>query len=83
MKRRDGNTGMATMSCPRDLAISSEDMDISATSNSPNLSCRQNVSEGFEWVQTRSTPSTGVVPSSSGAMRSYLAETRLSWSFFM
>ena len=43
MKRRDGNTGMATMSWPRDLAMSREDMDISATSNSPNLSCRQKV----------------------------------------
>ena len=58
--------------------MSREDMDISATSNSPKRSCRQNVSDGFEWVHTNSTPSTGTVPSRSGAMRSYLEETRLS-----
>ena len=83
MKRRDGNTGMATMSWPRDLAMSREDMDISATSNSPNLSWRQKVSDGCEWVHTRSTPSTGMVPSRSGATRSYVPEIRLSSSFFM
>ena len=62
MKRRDGNTGMATMSLPLALAMSSDEKDISKTSNSPNLSCRQNVSDGSELVQTRSTPSTSTSP---------------------
>jgi hypothetical protein len=39
---------MAIMSAPCDRAIRKDDIDISATSNSPNLSWRQNVSAGWE-----------------------------------
>ena len=78
MKRREGKTGMATMSLPRALAMRSEENDISQTSNSSNLSWRQKVSEGSEFVQTRSTPSTSTSPSRSLAMRSFLADMKLS-----
>ena len=47
MNRRDGNTGMATMSLPFAMAMSSDENDISHTSNSSNFSWRQNVSDGF------------------------------------
>ena len=69
------------MSLPRALAMSSEENDISQTSNSSNLSWRQKVSEGSEFVQTRSTPSTSTSPSSSLAMRSFLADMKLSCTF--
>ena len=41
------NTGMPTnRSSPLDFAIISDDIDISATSNSANRNCRQNSSDG-------------------------------------
>ena len=78
MNRRDGNTGMATMSLPLAIAMSSDENDISHSSNSSNFSWRQNVSDGSEFVHTRSTPSIFTSPERSGAMRSLLAEIKLS-----
>ncbi len=45
------NTGSA-IHCvgPWDVAMVSDDIDISETSNSANLSCRQNISEGCKGV---------------------------------
>ncbi len=45
------NTGSATHGVgPRDVEMTSDDIDISETSNSANLSCRQNISEGCTTV---------------------------------
>jgi hypothetical protein len=45
------NTGIATQGVgPCEVAIVSDDIDISETSNSANFSCRQNISEGCSAV---------------------------------
>jgi hypothetical protein len=48
MKRREGNTGIAIMSDPWDLAIKYEEKDISETWNSQKFNWRQKVSDGSE-----------------------------------
>src|SRR4029453_1176203 len=56
-------------SSPLDLAIISDDTDISATSNSAKRSCRQNSSEGCRTVGTRSIASGVICPSMIGQVR--------------
>src|SRR5712691_9999316 len=83
-KRRVVNTGMPTKrSSPLDLAIISEDIDISATSNSANRSCRQNNSDGCNTVGTRSIPSGLTAPSMIGQVRGFDVMPRLNWSFMV
>jgi hypothetical protein len=66
------NTGMPTKrSSPFDLAIISEDIDISATSNSANRNCRQNNSDGCKTVGTKSMPSGLICPSMIGQVRGF------------
>src|SRR5258708_5462756 len=61
------NTGSATHGVgPRAVAITSDDIDISETSNSANLSCRQNISEGCTAIGVRLMPSGTTSPSISG-----------------
>src|SRR5229473_1570556 len=67
-------------SSPCASAIISDDIDISLMSKSPNLSCRQKISEGCDGVMTRSTPSTVTVPSMSGQVRGLAAKLMLSVS---
>ena len=69
------------MSAPWDLAIRKDDIDISATSNSPNLSWRQKVSAGWEYVGINSIPSALIVPFISGSTRSLKAEMNPKVSF--
>src|SRR5688572_246314 len=64
-------------SCPCAVAISSDDIDISETSKSLNLSCRQNISDGWMMVGTRSMPSGFTVPSRIGHERGLDAVARL------
>lgn len=65
--RRVVKTGMAVhVRSPLASATSREDSDSSEMSNSPNFSCRQNISDACTAVEVRSTPSTVTVPSSSG-----------------
>jgi hypothetical protein len=76
------NTGMpAKRSSPFDFAIISDDIDISATSNSANRSCRQNSSDGCSTVGVRSTPSTFTAPSMIGQVRGLEVMPMLSWMF--
>src|SRR6185312_17128947 len=66
------NTGMPTnRSSPLDFAIISEDIDISATSNSANRNCRQNNSDGCKTVGTKSMPSGLICPSMIGQVRGF------------
>jgi hypothetical protein len=51
---------------PRAVMISSEESDISETSNSWNLSCRQKISEGCAVVTSRSMLSGRTLPSIMG-----------------
>src|SRR6266542_4331218 len=81
MKRRDGKTGTMIMSAPFDFAIRYDDSDISEISYSQKFSCRQNVSDGSEYVCTISTPSTSIMPSVSASVLSLRAEIMLSLSF--
>src|SRR5258707_13941133 len=75
--RRLGNTGSAMTSKPRSRAIKYEDIDISPTSNSWNLSWRQNVSDGWEYVGTISMPSASTAPFISGSTLSLKAEMKI------
>ena len=56
-------------SSPFDFAIISDDIDISATSNSAKRNCRQNSSDGCSTVGVRSMPSTFTAPSMTGQVR--------------
>src|SRR5260370_1096215 len=61
------NTGSATHGVgPRAVEMTSEDIDISETSNSANFCCRQNISEGWTTVGVRLMPSGTTAPSISG-----------------
>src|SRR5713226_8764381 len=71
------------MSAPQERAIRNDDIDISATSNSPNLSWRQKVSAGWEYVGITSIPSALTVPFISGSTRSLKAEIKPKVSFAM
>jgi hypothetical protein len=76
------NTGMPTKrSSPFDFAIISDDIDISATSNSVKRNCRQNNSEGCSTDGVRSTPSTFTAPSITGHVRGLEVMPILSWMF--
>src|SRR5579885_1218360 len=83
IKRRDGNTGIAIMSMPRERAMRYDDSDISEIWNSWNLSCRQKVSEGSEYVGTSSAPSISTWPLIRGCTRSLYPEMKLSLSLGM
>src|SRR5208283_5922180 len=73
------NTGSATHGVgPRAVAITSDDIDISDTSNSANLSCRQNISEGWTTVGVRLMPSATTSPSISGRVFGLSDSARLS-----
>src|SRR5882762_7764135 len=61
------NSGSATHGVgERAVEISSDDIDISDTSNSANRNCRQNISDGWRTVAVRSRPSALTAPSISG-----------------
>src|SRR3954466_5781876 len=66
---------------PAATAIISDDIDISETSKSPNLSCRQKSSEGNTGLGTRSMPSAFTRPSKMGHVRGFAAMPMLSWRF--
>src|SRR5262249_10985753 len=55
---------------PRDVAMMSEDIDISDTSNSAKRSCRQNISDGCTTVMRGLIPCGTTRPSISGRVRS-------------
>src|SRR5580693_4225867 len=75
------NTGSATHGVgPRDVEMTSEDIDISDTSNSPNLSCRQNISEGCTTVGVSAMPSGAAAPSISGRVLGLSESAMLSGS---
>src|SRR5262245_29205020 len=64
-------TGIATQRVsPRDVAMISDDIDISDTSKSAKRSCRQNISDGCTMVGTSLIPCGTTRPSSSGRVRS-------------
>src|SRR5262245_64004900 len=72
-------TGIATQRVsPREVAMSSEDIDISETSNSAKRSCRQNISEGCTMVGTSLIPCGTTRPSMSGRVRSLSESAMLS-----
>ena len=73
------NTGMPiNRSSPRLRIIISSDIDISETSNSAKLSCRQNISAGPRTVLVKSMPSALTRPSMIGQVRGLLVMARLS-----
>src|SRR5665213_2590566 len=81
-KRRVVKTGMPTQrSSPLLFAIISDENDISDTSNSAKWSCRQNISEGWRVLATRSAPSTVTRPSSTGQVRGLDVKAMLNSSF--
>src|SRR5580704_7308282 len=65
-------------SSPRLRIIISSDIDISETSNSAKLSCRQNISAGPSTVLVKSMPSALARPSMIGQVRGLLVMARLS-----
>src|ERR1700733_2539532 len=65
-------------SSPRLRIIISSDIDISETSNSAKLSCRQNISAGPRIVLMKSMPSALTRPSMIGRVRGLLVMARLS-----
>src|ERR1700719_3967420 len=65
-------------SSPRLRIIMSSDIDISETSNSAKLSCRQNISAGPSTVLAKSMPSALTRPSTIGQVRGLLVMARLS-----
>src|SRR5882724_9405239 len=72
-------TGIATQRVsPRDVAMMSDDIDISDTSNSANRNCRQNISDGCTMVGTSLIPCGTTRPSSSGRVRSLSESAMLS-----
>src|SRR5262249_12969663 len=72
-------TGMDTQRVsPREVAISSEDIDISETSNSAKRSWRQNISEGCTIVGTSVMPCGLTRPSRMGRVRSLSESAMLS-----
>src|SRR5579859_98419 len=70
-------------SSPRSRIIISSDIDISDTSNSAKLSCRQNISAGPSTVTAKSMPSTLTRPSMIGQVRGLLVMARLSCKLAM
>src|ERR671932_866022 len=80
-KRREVKIGRPIQSrLPWATAISSDDSDISDTSNSWKWSCRQKISDGWAVVQVRSMPSGLIEPSRTGRDRSLADIIRLSCS---
>src|SRR5690242_3028723 len=76
---RDVNTGSPTQSrLPPATAIRYDDIDISETSNSAKLSCRQKISEGCMRVVVSAIPSGFTAPLSTGSDRGLEPITRLS-----
>src|SRR5205823_217816 len=74
-------TGIATQRVsPRDVAMISDDIDISETSNSAKRSCRQNISDGCTMVGTSLIPCGTMRPSISGRVRSLSESAMLSSS---
>src|ERR1051326_5555834 len=83
-KRRDVKIGRPTQSrLPCAMAISSDESDISETSNSWKCSCRQKISDGWATVQVRSMPSGETAPSRTGRERSLAPIIKLSCSLDM
>ena len=78
-KRREVNTGIPTQSrLPLATAISSDDIDISETSNSLKCSWRQKISDGCATVQVKSIPSGEIAPLRTGCERSLEPMIKLS-----
>ena len=72
-------TGIATQRVsPREVAMMSDDIDISETSNSANRSWRQNISEGCTIVGTSVIPCGATRPSRIGRVRSLSDSAMLS-----
>src|SRR5690349_12014394 len=72
-------TGNATHGVgPRAVEMRSDDIDISETSNSPNRSWRQNISDGCTAVGMSLMPSGSTRPSSSGRVLGLSESARLS-----
>ena len=81
-KRRVVKTGMPTHCVgPCEVAIVSDEFDISETSNSAYFSCRKNISEGCSGVMSRSIPSAVTVPSMIACERALGERAQLSFSF--
>src|SRR5438093_8183790 len=79
---REVKTGSATQfESPWEMSISSDESDISETSNSAKCSCRQNISEGWSTVGIRSMPSGRIEPSMIGRVRSLFERAMLSCRF--
>jgi hypothetical protein len=79
---RDVKTGIAAQSfAPCEVAIISEDNDISDTSKSPYFSWRQNISDGWIAVARKRMACAVTSPSSSGRVFSLSASARLRSSF--
>jgi len=79
--RREVKIGRPIQSrLPEAMAMSSEESDISETSNSWKCSCRQKISDGCATVQVRSMPSGATEPSRTGRERSLEPIIRLSCS---
>ena len=70
-------------SSPPARAIISEETDISETSKSANLSCRQNISDGCRMVGTSAMPSGFTVPSRIGQVLGLEVMARLSCNFMI
>src|SRR5262245_18861910 len=60
--------------------MSSDDIDISDTSNSPKRNCRQNISDGCTAVARSRSPSASTCPSSNGRVLGLSDSARLSSS---
>jgi hypothetical protein len=81
-KRREVKIGRPTQSrLPWAMAMSSDESDISETSNSWKCSCRQKISDGCAVVQVSSMPSGEIDPSRTGRDRSLAPMIKLSCSF--
>src|SRR5262249_48586532 len=72
-------TGIATQRVsPRDTEMTSDDIDISDTSNSAKRNCRQNISDGCTMVGTSLIPCGTTRPSIRGRVRSLSESAMLS-----
>ena len=81
-KRRIVKIGSATHCvCPCEVAIVSEEHDISETSNSAYFSCRKNISEGCSAVVSSSIASAVIRPSIIGSVRGFAERAHVSLSF--
>ena len=76
------NTGIMTHGVgPCEVAMVSDDIDISDTSNSANFSCRQNISEGCSAVGCSLMASGAMRPSRTARVFSFSDSAMLSVSF--